>query len=123
MKHAHRWAEPGGNSADRDPTAAEEDIWRTKPSLQSQQRPPPSRPPSSSLSAPDLKAGQQLFHMSPKQFQRSQIRQQPLQTFRHVACIIGACGTKVHTDLLTYLLSGFFIHATLLMSQISTLSV
>lgn len=60
--------------------------------------------------------------MRPKPFQRSQIPQQHLQTFRHVACIIVMSRTKGNIDLLTYLLS-FFIHTTLLMSQISTLSV
>lgn len=103
----------GGNPADIDQTTAEDDILRTKLSLQSQQRHQPSMPPSSFVAAPDLRAGQQ------QQFQRSQIPQQHLQTFRHVSCIIDMCRTKVHVDLLFF----FFVHTTLLMSQISTLSV
>lgn len=53
----------GGNPADSDQTTAEDDILRTKLSLQSQQGHQLSMPPSSFLSAPDLKAD---FPQEPK---------------------------------------------------------
>lgn len=126
MTHANRWAEPGGASGEggghcRHQTAAEEDILRTK--LSESTTPSTIRAPVIFSRRPRPQGRSAVLPHEPETISKITNTTTTSQAFYHVACIIDTCRTKVRIDLLTVFFLFYFIHTTLVISQISTASV